>query len=234
MYVCNWVTSLYSRDGHIINQPYFSFLKVIKTNATLIRMIITIFLKKYENNKCWQRCGETETLAYISGNVNGETATEKNGGSSKESKLELPHDRAAPHGEPYIQKNWRQGPEETAPLCSQQVSTTVKKQEAPCSSMAGRRSAVWLQRRITQPLKGRKPCDLGHEHRACVCAVCFHSCEAPKVAKLIGTESRTVTTRKRGRGERGYRASDLQDKPRDLFHKMFIHLTPLTRTLKNS
>ena len=68
-------------------------------------MIITIFLKKYENNKCWQRCGETETLAYISGNVNGETATEKSGGSSKESKLELPHDRAAPLGESYIQKN---------------------------------------------------------------------------------------------------------------------------------
>ena len=42
MYVYNWVTSLYSRDWHIMNQPDFNFLQVIKTNATLIRMIITI------------------------------------------------------------------------------------------------------------------------------------------------------------------------------------------------
>ena len=80
------------------------------------------------------------------------------------------------------------------------------------------RSAVWLQRRSTQPLKGRKPCDLGNKHRSRMCTACFPLCEASKAARLVGTESRTVTTKKRGRGEKAYRASDLRDKPRDLFH----------------
>lgn len=44
-------------------------------------------------------------LHTISGNVNGETATEKSRGSSKESKIELPHDGAVPLEESYIQKN---------------------------------------------------------------------------------------------------------------------------------
>lgn len=158
-------------------------------------------------------------LHTISGNVNGETATEKSGGSSKESKLELPHDRAVPLEESCIQKNGRQGLEEIrTPLFTASIHNSQEAGHNPSvPQWLNAETQCTLQWNIIQPLKGRKSCDRWNKHRYCMCTVWLHLLEASTVVKLIGTESRTVTTRKRGRGKKGYRASDLQDKPRDLF-----------------
>ena len=61
--VYNWVTVLDSRDWHsIVNQLYFNFKTLLKPTSRLLGWLLFFF--KYENNKCWWRCGETGTLAY--------------------------------------------------------------------------------------------------------------------------------------------------------------------------
>ena len=217
-----------------INQTSI-FYKLLKPMPPLSGWLL-LFKKKKENNKCWQRWGETETLAYhwwerkwwicyrkerrFFKGVKTRTTT-----WSSSSTWGILHQKELKAG------SWRN------------PHTSVHNKYPQQSRSRSNPSVHWwlnakmqciLQWDIIQPLKGRKSCYLWNKHRYCMCTVWFHLFEASKVVKFIGTESRTVTTRRRGEGKGGTELQVCKISLEIYFSMTFIHLTPLTHTLKNS